>query len=146
VRHSPLIPSSLLFAAALLAALLTGCESMKSAAGGSDLTSLLTKQLGVTQAQADGGVGSMLQLAKEKLTTGEFDSIAKAIPGSQKYLDSAKQALGGGKIGDASGLQSAFSKLGMSPDMVNKFKPIVVEYGGQVGGPQVKSLLQTALA
>ena len=33
----------------------------------------------------------------------------------------------------------------MSPDMVNKFKPIVTNYAGQLGGPQVKSLLESAL-
>jgi Protein of unknown function VcgC/VcgE (DUF2780) len=129
----------------LLAALLPGCESMKSAGGTPDLTSLLTKQLGVTDSQASGGVGSMLQLAQEKLTSGQFDSVAKAIPGSQKYLDNAKKLLGGGKVGDAGGLKSAFSKLGMSPDMVDKFKPVVTNYAGEVGGPQVKSLLESAL-
>jgi hypothetical protein len=129
----------------LMAALLTGCESMKSAGSTPDVTSLLTKQLGVTDSQASGGVGSMLQLAQEKLTAGQFDSVAKAIPGSQKYLDSAKQMLGGSKVGDAGGLKSAFSKLGMSPDMVDKFKPVVTNYAGEVGGPQVKSLLESAL-
>jgi len=131
----------------LLAAVLPGCESMKSATGGSstDLTSLLTKQLGVTDTQASGGVGSMLQLAQEKLTSGQFDQVAKAIPGSQKYLDGAKQLLGGSKVGDAGGLKSAFSKLGMSPDMVDKFKPVVTNYAGQLGGPEVKTLLESAL-
>jgi hypothetical protein len=129
-----------------LAALLPGCEStqsmMKSAP---DLTGLLTKQLGVSEGQATGGAGSMLQLAQEKLASGEFDMIAKAIPGTQKYLDTAKQLLGGGKVGDMSGVQSAFSKLGMKPDMVDKFKPVVTNYAGQVGGPEVKSLLEGAL-
>ena len=130
----------------LLAALLAGCESMKSMTGSSsDLTGLLTKQLGVTETQASGGVGSMLQLAQEKLTSGQFDSVAKAIPGSQKYLDSAKQLLGGGKVGDAGGLKSAFSKLGMSPDMVDQFKPVVTNYAGQLGGPEVKTLLESVL-
>ena len=130
----------------LLTALLPGCESMKSMTGNApDLTGLLTKQLGVTEGQATGGVGSMLQLAQEKLTAGQFDSITKVIPGSQKYLDSAKQLLGGSKVGDAGGLKSAFSKLGMSPDMVDKFKPVVTNYVGQVGGPQVKGWLESAL-
>ena len=130
----------------ILAALLPGCESMKSMTGSApDLTGLLTKQLGVSESQATGGVGSMLQLAQEKLSAGEFDSITKVIPSSQKYLDAAKKLLGGGKVGDASGLQSAFSKLGMSPDMVNKFKPIVTNYVGELGGPQAKSLLEGAL-
>jgi uncharacterized protein VcgC/VcgE DUF2780 len=103
----------------LTAVLLPGCESMKSVTGSApDLTGLLTKQLGVTDTQASGGVGSLLQLAQEKLTSGQFDSVAKAIPGSQKYLDSAKQLLGGSKVGDAGGLKSAFGKLGMSPDLV----------------------------
>ena len=130
----------------LLAGLLAGCESMKSVTGSSsDLTGLLTKQLGVTDTHASGGVGSMLQLAQEKLTSGQFDSVAKAIPGAQKYLDSAKQLLGGGKVGDTGGLKSAFSKLGRSPDMVDKFKPVVTNYAGQVGGPEVKSLLEGVL-
>ena len=132
----------------LLTTVVSGCESMKSVAGGSpssDLTALLTKQLGVTDTQATAGTGSMLQLAKEKLTAEQFDSIAKVIPSAQKYLDSATQRLGGAKVGDANGLQSAFSKLGMSPDMVNKFKPIVSNYVGELGGPQVKSLLEGAL-
>jgi len=33
----------------------------------------------------------------------------------------------------------------MSPDMVDKFKPVVTNYAGEVGGPQVKSLLESAL-
>ena len=71
--------------------------------------------------------------------------IAQAIPGSQKYLDSAKQLLGGGKVGNLAGLTSAFSKLGMQPDMVDKFKRIVTEYVGKTGGDQAKSLLTSAL-
>jgi hypothetical protein len=109
------------------------------------LTSLLTKQLGVTDTQATGGVGSMLQLAQEKLSAGDFDKIAQAVPGSQKYLDSAKQLLGGSKVGSSAGLTSAFSKLGMSPDMVDKFKPIVTEFVGKTGGEQTKNLLAGAL-
>ena len=127
----------------LFLSLLGACSSMESMTG-QDLTGTLTKSLGVTETQATGGVGAMLQLAQEKLTAGEFDQIAKAIPGSQKYLDTAKQLLGGAKVGDSAGLQSAFGKLGMSPDMVNLFKPVVSEYAGKLGGPQVKALLDSA--
>lgn len=133
-------------AALFLAALLPGCESMKSMTKSSpDLTSLLTKQLGVTETQANGGVGSILQLAQEKLVSGQFDQIAKVIPDSQKYLDSAKHLLSGGKVGSTAGLESAFSKLGMKPEMVKKFEPVVTNYVGEVGGPQLKSLLEGVL-
>ena len=130
----------------VLAALLPGCESTKSMMGGSpDLAGLLTKQLGVSESQASGGVGSMLLLAQEKLTSGQFDQVAAAIPGSQKYLDTAKKLVGGTTVGGQSGLKSAFSKLGMSPELVDQFKPVVTNYAGQVGGPEVKTLLENAL-
>ena len=137
-----------IFVTACLAvvALSPGCAQMESMTGGSpDLISQLTKQTGVTEPQAAGGVGAMLQLAKEPLNAGQFDQVAKAIPGSQKYLDGAKKLLGGAKVGDKAGLQSAFSKLGMSPDMVAKFKPIVTDYAGKIGGEQAKSLLAGVL-
>ena len=97
----------LAFAVCLVAAVaMPGCAEMKSMGGDSSgLTSLLTKQLGVTDTQASGGVGSMLKLAQEKLAAGDFDKIAKAIPGSDKYLASAKQLLGGANVGDKAGLQ-----------------------------------------
>ena len=137
------------FSAALLllvTAFLPGCSSMQSMMGQSpELTGLLKQQLGVTEAQASGGVGSMLKLAQEKLSAGEFDQIAKAIPGASKYLDSAKQLLGGGNVGNKAGLQSAFSKLGMSPDMVDKFTPILTQFVGKIGGSQAGDLLASAL-
>jgi len=57
--HRALLVAATLF----LAALLPGCESMKSAGGTPDVTSLLTNDLATTESQASGGVGSMLQLA-----------------------------------------------------------------------------------
>ena len=130
----------------MISALLPGCAQMQSMTGQSaDITTLLTKQLGVTDAQAGGGVGAMLKLAQEKLSAGDFDQIAKAIPGADKYLANAKQLLGGANIGNKAGLQGAFSKLGMSPSMVDQFIPIVTQFVGQTGGEQAKTLLAGAL-
>ena len=138
-----ILTAALLFAAALLAA----CSSMDSMMGGqsADVTKLLSSQLGVTDTQASGGVGSILKLAQEKLSAGEFDQVAKAIPGADKYLAQAKQLLGGGNIGDKAGLQGAFSKLGMSPDMVDKFAPILTQFVGKSGGGQAGNLLASVL-
>ena len=36
-----------------------------------------TSSVGVTEEQAMGGVGAMLTLAQEKLTSGQFDQVAK---------------------------------------------------------------------
>lgn len=137
-----IIPAILL----LIAAMLPGCSSMQSITGASpQLTGLLTQQLGVTEEQANGGIGSMLKLAQEKLSAGDFDQIAKAVPGSSKYLDSAKKLLGEGTVGDKAGLQSAFSKLGMGPDMVDKFKPALTQLVTQAGGEKYGSLLAGVL-
>jgi len=127
-------------------AFLPGCSTMQSMTGqSSGLTSLLTQQLGVSSTQATGGVGAMLKLAQEKLSAGDFDQVAKAIPGADKYLATAKQFLGGANVGSASGLQGIFSKLGMSSDMVDKFKPIVTDYVGKQGGANAGNLLAGVL-
>jgi hypothetical protein len=121
-------------------------SSAKSAASGS-LTGLLTRQLGVSQNQAEGGVGSMLKLAQEKLSAGDFDMVAKAVPGAQKYLDKAK-SLGAysGAVNNAAGLNGALSKLGIPPETAAKFVPAVTQYVGKAGGSKVGNLLKTALA
>jgi hypothetical protein len=121
-------------------------SSAKSAASGS-LTGLLTRQLGVSQNQAEGGVGSLLKLAQEKLSAGDFDMVAKAVPGAQKYLDKAK-SLGAysGAVNNAAGLNGALSKLGIPPETAAKFVPAVTQYVGKAGGSKVGNLLKTALA
>lgn len=121
-------------------------STAKSAASGS-LTGLLTKQLGVTQNQAEGGVGSMLKLTQEKLSAGDFDMVAQAVPGAQKYLDKAK-SLGAytGAVNNAAGLNGALTKLGIPPETSAKFMPLVTNYVSKVGGPKVGALLKSALA
>ena len=77
---------SIVFATmALIGALLTACSSMDSMMGGGgsgSLTSMLTKQTGVSEPQAPGGTGAMFEAAQQKLTAGDFDQVAKAIPGA----------------------------------------------------------------
>jgi hypothetical protein len=106
----------------------------------------LTKSLGVTADQAEGGVGSILTLAREKLVAGDFDKIASVIPGASKYMEKAK-SLGAvtGPIGNALGLNSALGKLGISPATAAKFVPQVTKYVGMVGGKDVGALLSSAL-
>ena len=46
--------------------------------------------------------------------------------------------------GDVAGVASAFSNLGMSPDMVNQFVPVILEYAQSAGSEQAMQLLQGA--
>ncbi len=126
----------------VLAVALPGCASMESAtSGAASLTNSLTSQLGVTSQQASGGVGSMLNYAKGKLSPEQWSSLSKSMPGADSYMRSASDAVGTGNITSTADLNSAFSKLGMSPDMVKKFQPIVLDYAGKYGGSSAKSLL-----
>jgi hypothetical protein len=124
---------------------IAGCASTKELAS-SPLTDNLTKSLGVTQKQAAGGVGSMLTLAEEKLPAGDFDKVAGAIPGASKYVDMAK-SLGAvsGPVGGSSGLNAALGRLGISSTTAAKFVPAVTSFVDKAAGPQVSSLLKSAM-
>ncbi len=129
-------------AAALVVVFLWGCAYMDQAAT-SSLTDTLTKQLGVTETQATGGVGSMMEMSKAKLGSAQFEQVSKAIPGVDKYLKAAQDM--GLNVSDMAGVKSAFSKLGMSPEMVDQFKPVVLDYAGKYGGDTTRSLLASVL-
>jgi hypothetical protein len=124
----------------------SGCAQMQSMGLTDPLVSMLTSQLGVTANQATGGVGSMLTLGKEKLSSMDFTALTKMIPGSETYMKTAKD-LGAvtGPIGNTTGLQSAFSRLGMGSDMVGKFSGVLSDYVGKAGGEPAKQLLASFL-
>jgi hypothetical protein len=110
------------------------------------LMGALTSQLGVSEDQARGGIGSYLTLLQEKLAKGDFDKIAGLVPGASGYLDSAKK-LGAvtGPLKNLTGLNGALGKLGMNAETVAKFTPMVTNYLGKLGGPTVQNMLAGAL-
>ena len=121
-------------------------SSVLGASSSNPLLGMLTSKLGVSSNQAEGGVGSMLKLAQEKLSAGDFDQVAAVIPGAQKYLDKAR-SLGAysGAVGNLAGLNGALGKLGLPPETAAKFVPMVTDYVGKVGGSKVGALLKSAL-
>lgn len=124
-------------------------DALKSSVMGATsnpLLGMLTSKLGVSSNQAEGGVGSMLKLAQEKLSAGDFDQVAAVIPGAQKYLDKAK-SLGAysGALGNLAGLNGALGKLGIPPETASKFVPMVTDFVGKAGGSKVGALLKSAL-
>ena len=125
-------------------------------AGDLGLVDLLSSQLGVTKGQAEGGAGSIFQLAKQNLSVEDFSSIAKAVPGIDKMMGAAPKLegsslggissmMGSNKLGGMAGLTSSFEKLGLSGDMVNKFMPIILDYVNKKGGEHAMNLLKGAL-
>jgi len=123
-------------------------------AQGLDLISTLTSQLGVSQKQASGGAGALFNMAKEELGSTKFSSIEKSVPGIGQMMKDGDIDLGGGGMSSLSGMASSlegiakvnaiFKKLGLSPEMVQKFMPIILSYVKGKGGSGVSSLLASA--
>jgi hypothetical protein len=125
-----------------------------------ELVGELTKHLSITPSQATGGAGALFGLAKSHLGAADFSKIAAVVPGMNGFLKAAPSAgsHGGGLPGmsslssalpgKASGLAStaqSFQKLGLSPDMVGKFVPVLTQFVQNKGGANVASLLSGGL-
>jgi Protein of unknown function VcgC/VcgE (DUF2780) len=105
------------------------------------LVSQLYSELGVTENQARGGIGSMLALAQERLSKPEFEQVATLVPGAT-YLDTAKR-LGAvtGPVTNMAGLHSALRRMGMSSETAARFVPAVKDYLSRAGGEPTQNLL-----
>jgi hypothetical protein len=125
-----------------------------------NLVGLLVKNLGVTQDQAAGGAGAIFNTASQKMSAEDFAKVTDALPEAQSLMDAAPVAdEGSGALGgltsildkkksgatSLTALAGAFSKLGLSSDMVGKFIPIVLQYAQSKGGNVVSGLLKSAL-
>ena len=126
-----------------------------------NLVTMLVQQLGVTETQAQGGAGAIFDLAKDKMQPQSFDQVAGAVPNMGSLLEAApKEQTGlGGMFGGSSSIfggatenlgglatvASSFSQLGLSPDMVNQFVPIVLSFVQGNGGESVSQLLAAVL-
>ncbi|MEM7224239.1 MAG: DUF2780 domain-containing protein [Pseudomonadota bacterium] len=149
------------FCLALIAVFFLALPVGSAQAQMNDLIGLLTSQLGVTETQAAGGAGSLFGAAKEQMSPGDFKTVEEGLPGVDGLIDQAPEpsesssllssgsSLLGGSGSEAASMGtvvSSFESLGMSPEMVQQFVPIVTKYAGDVGGPEVAQLLKAALA
>ncbi|MCK5907096.1 MAG: DUF2780 domain-containing protein [Flavobacteriales bacterium] len=116
-----------------------------------DLISSLTSQLGVSEKQASGGAGALFNMAKGELGSTKFSSIEKSVPGISQMMKDGDIDLGGGGMSSLSSMagslegiakvNAVFDKLGLSPEMVQKFMPIILSYVKGKGGSGASSLL-----
>jgi uncharacterized protein VcgC/VcgE DUF2780 len=134
-----------------------GAAAMSQAAQASpELVGALSKELGATPDQAAGAAGALFGVAKSRLAPGDFSQVAKAVPGMDLLLKAAPAAgaaIGttgglsqlGGSAGALAGAASAFSKLGLSPELVSKAIPVLTSFVGKSGGADVAKLLAGVL-
>ena len=123
-----------------------------------ELIDMLTKSLGVSGSQAEGGAAVLFKAAKEKLGGAEFDHLLGGVPGVGDLLKKAPAA-GGGLGGMLGGLASAmggnagliativggFGKLGLTTDHARKFVPVILDFLKSKVSPDVITKLEQTL-
>jgi hypothetical protein len=133
------------------------CVSGAVSADTSKLIGSLTDLLGVSKDQATGGAGAVFREAKNNMNPGDFSQLLNAIPGIDSLINAAPQASGlAGKassmFGSSSGslpgmaaLTDSFAKLGLAPDMVNKYVDVILDFVQSEGGQQMMTMLKGSL-
>jgi hypothetical protein len=123
-----------------------------------ELIDQLTKSLGVSAAQAEGGAAVLFKAARDKLGGEEFGKLLGGVPGLGDLMKKAPAA-GGGLSGMLGGLAGAmggnagliativggFSKLGLKPEDAKKFAPVIMGFLRTKVGPDVVSRLEQTL-
>jgi hypothetical protein len=123
----------------------------KSDTQSSDLIGMLTSQLGVSDKQASGGVGSILSYAKDELPSNDYATLASAIPNASSLLAMAPKSndtvsalgalAGGSSASGMAALASQFSSLGLNSSMISQFVPIIMDYFKGSGSTDAMSIL-----
>lgn len=143
-------------------------KSTKSTASlmktGLQLLPLLTQGLNVTNEQAKGGTGAILQAVQGLLSQTEYGALLSAIPGAKgllsaapllesksqsgQLLDSAIDIAGknGKSLKQGANLVSQFQTLGLGADMIPKFAEVTSNYLSNGDKPETSDLLNTALS
>lgn len=131
-------------------------------AASGDLVGQIVEQLGISQTQALGGAGAIFQTAQSMMSGQDFQSVSQAVPEVDSLLAAAPQPSGnsalltnavagftGGPDSQASQwltLASNFKQLGLSPQMVSQFVPIISGYVEDLAGSGTAALLQSAFS
>jgi hypothetical protein len=119
-----------------------------------ELVGALSKEIGSSPEQAAGAAGALFGVAKSKLSPAEFSQVSNAVPGMDLLLKAAPTGGGGatgglGQLGGAAaalpGAASAFTKLGLSPELAAKAIPVITQFVTKSGGANVGKLLAGAL-
>jgi len=123
-----------------------------------ELVDMLTKNLGVSGAQAEGGAAVLFKAAKDKLGGDEFNKLLGGVPGLGDLMKKAP-ATGGGLGGLLGGIAGAmggnaalistivggFGKLGLSAEDAKRFAPVMFDFLKTKVPPDVVGKLEQAL-
>jgi len=118
--------------------LLTGCSG--SSVSNADKTPSITNQvagdLGITNDQAEAGMGAMMMLSRNKLSPDDFSTLSRNFPGGGINLINKATGMGviPGTIGTTTDVINAISKLGISYLTASNFIPTVLRITSGLDG------------
>jgi hypothetical protein len=119
----------------------------------------ISKDLGVTKKQAEGGLVALLRAGEKNLGKRDFEQFVADVPGADKLLErapppSALSSLAGGlgslfggrnSPGRWAGLAASFTELGIDLATARKFGPLVIEHVREHGGEDLVDKIRAAL-
>lgn len=123
------------------------------------LMGLLADQLGVTESQAQGGMGALLQLAQSQLKPEQFSKLEQGMPELKGLLAAAPAVAKGGSTDSVNGLlsqlggmgesvaklntvKSQFESLGLDTKMIAQYGSIAMEFYKSQGGETAQLIEQ----
>ena len=131
----------------------TTAAASAAAKASPELVGTLSKEIGATPEQAAGAAGALFGVAKSRLNANDFSQVSKAVPGMDALLKAVPAPTGAtaalsqlpGSAGGLASAASAFSQLGLKPEMISKVVPVLTSFVTKSGGANVGSLLAGAL-
>ena len=102
--------------------------------------------LGVSNAQAVGGVTALLSNATTKMSKEDVGTLKKEVPEVSSFLgDKSSTSSLLSSIASNSTVQEQFKALGLDADMVSKYTPIVLDYINSEAGESLMKIVKSAL-
>lgn len=90
--------------------------------------------------------GALLHLAKARLSESEFATVTEFLPGTERVINQAANALAGDLPKDMAGVSSVYQKLALPPDQAARHRAFILDYVRKNGGRKAVAGLQKAWA
>lgn len=119
------------------AAPVTDAVVANTSVGSNPLIKNITSSLGVTPTQAIGGSAALFGEAKKDMKPTDFKSLTSSMPAIGSLMSAVPAS--------TSPLTAQFAKLGLKPEMVDKFTPFILDYVKSGTTPAMGNLVAAAL-
>ena len=127
-----------------------------------ELTSVISDNLGISEAQSEGGIASIFSYVKSNLTDTNYSQLAEAIPGLESLIENAPETSSSTNtsslssliskaseysdtLGTISTLKQQFDALGLDSEMISEFISQINAYLTNEQASDTQALLQSGL-